>query len=97
MQIVVTPDGVELRRPDNFREFEALVSGDQLQLPDVLEPDGEQHLWVQEEWLRSALTQANLAAGWQQKYQAMLDYARSKGWVREQPLSVRAHIVRTET
>ena len=28
MQIVVTPDGVELRRPDNFREFEALVSGD---------------------------------------------------------------------
>ncbi|VTU46476.1 hypothetical protein SRS16P3_00188 (plasmid) [Variovorax sp. SRS16] len=59
----------------------------------MLAQEGEQHVWVDESWLRRELARASPVPDWEQKYESMLAYARSKGWVRERPLAIRAHIV----
>jgi hypothetical protein len=81
---------------DNFRQLHA-------QLPVAGEPGGALaeiarldndglHLWVRVARLRELgpATQA-----WQQRFDAMIDYARGKGWVDAAGTMVRVHIERS--
>lgn len=97
MQIVLTPEGIlRLNRPSAFNEFEILVPAKAVPLPSALVQDDELHAWVSEAWLRAELERSALAEGWQREYQSMLDYACRKGWLRADPLAIRAHVVRGE-
>lgn len=53
--------------------------------------DGADHAWMRVEALR-ALGPADPA--WAEKFDAMVSYAKTKGWVRGAPQEVRLHIVR---
>lgn len=93
MQVVLNRSGVaELLRPSEFTRFDAVLSRAAKAVPTTLVPDGEMHVWVEEAWLRGELMKANPVPDWQQKYEGMLAYARSKRWVREAPMAIRAHV-----
>ena len=84
--------GVTILDPDDFKRFEATLSGDVAPaaslLRDKVEIDGApQHVWVLESWLREALGAGRAAA-----LDAMIRYAESKGWRRASPPAIRAHI-----
>jgi hypothetical protein len=81
---------------DNFRQLHA-------QLPPAGEPGGALaeiarpaddglHLWVSVARLREL---GPATEGWQQRFDAMIDYARGKGWVDAGGTMVRVHIERS--
>jgi hypothetical protein len=93
MQVVLNDNGTaELLRPGEFTRFEAVLRRGEKELPAVLAPEGDTYVWVEDAWLRRELAGARLAPEWEPQYEKMVHYARSKGWVREGPLAIRAHI-----
>lgn len=56
----------------------------------IAELDGS-HAWVLEFWLRARIAEQS-GNGWQGRYDDMLNFARGRGWLREAPLRIRAHI-----
>jgi len=57
----------------------------------TLDDDGA-HVWLHVESLRHAVEIAGPPVGWASDFSKMIDYARSKGWVLEDPTRVRAHV-----
>lgn len=92
MFINVTDGRLELLDPDNFRELK-LVCASRSMLSDAAVDqlgrlDGD-HVWVREAWFRA---QAAAADGdWIKSFDAMRDYARSKGWI-DGTGAIRVHI-----
>lgn len=94
MVVFLSPGGVlELRYAKVFNEFHAVLPTVHERLPDALVMDGCDHVWVAESWLREELTGLQPVPDWLEKYEAMLMYAKSKGWTRESPLAIRAHVM----
>ena len=56
------------------------------------DPDGE-HCWLNVEALRAAADPGG-EAGWRTGFEAMISYARSKGWASADGTAVRAHVDR---
>jgi hypothetical protein len=57
--------------------------------------DGTGHAQIPVEWLRMAARSQGLAdAGWEQGFQAMLEFATSRGWMRPGSPTVQVHIER---
>lgn len=54
--------------------------------------DGD-HAWLQVSMLHAA--GVDIGAEWEQGFNGMIDYARSRGWVSEDGITVRAHVERT--
>jgi hypothetical protein len=85
---------VRLDAPDEFRAFHVEVVGQTDGLDEVLRAegvgrmDGDQAL-VEIDALRR-LAGAAATAAWEQDLSAMVDYAKGKGWVREEALQ--AHV-----
>jgi hypothetical protein len=58
----------------------------------TLAPDGE-HAHVDIGWVRQNATA--VGPDWNQQFDAMLDYARTKGWIEEGTSSIVAHLEHT--
>jgi hypothetical protein len=90
---------VVLVEADNFNEFDLCVEPgtDRSSLAPALrgiaDPEGDDHAWVHEAWLLQQLPRLATAAGWRASFDAMSRYAQKKGWTRDDPDAIRAHIV----
>ena len=96
MQVVVDGSGtVTLADAGNFKSFSVHAApGVDLTraLRGVAELEGAGHAWVREAWLLEQLGRQAPAADWQAGFAAMAAYARKKGWMREEPAAIRAHV-----
>lgn len=103
MQIVIATTGTALKDPDNCRTFSVVipVTVSAEQLPDLvaaaeigeLDPDGS-HVHVDVQAVRAMAT-GRVSPDWDRDFEAMLTYARTKGWLDASGIRVRAHIERT--
>jgi hypothetical protein len=76
---------------DGLGGLTAVTTGplDAMQLAPVCYASADgQHIWVEV----AALRAASAAAGFGEGFEAMIDYARSKGWLDEDGTHVRAHV-----
>ena len=100
VRVRVTDDGsVVLDDPDDCNRFSVLLPGSELSSGDPLRAASVG--WVADE--SSAFVSADavrfLAAGavgqdWDERFAAMLDVARSRGWLDEAGTAIQAHIER---
>jgi hypothetical protein len=89
----------QLQDCDNFKAFKVVaeISMNGLEHAFAVErelgsfADG-QHVWISEHWLRSQ--GSSRGEDWLRKFEDMIVYARSKGWVENQ--KIRAHLEYTE-
>ena len=66
---------------------------DDVQFDEFVRAADDDHVWVDVDWLRTA-GQAQLGdPDFAAKFDAMIAYAASKGWLDDSGTSVRAHIV----
>lgn len=87
-----------LEEADDFRRFHVLAEfGDdateQLRgaLGEAAELEGDA-AWVSEAWIRAASDRAD-SPEWQDGLRRMVAFAQSRGWWREAPSAIRAHVV----
>lgn len=92
--IVSVRDGsLHIEEPDNFKAFSFRVPiGATLEDVDAVRFDGE-HAWISQRHLKDWPPRRS-DQDWQNKLNAMIDYARSKAWVDEATQAIRAHVVR---
>jgi hypothetical protein len=85
---------VELLEPDVFTAFKVVLYGGG---PALAETPGvarvEEHAWIPIDRVRE-LAGAGATPEWEESFQGMLGYARSKGWVDDELDAVRAHVER---
>ncbi|GAB2734236.1 hypothetical protein [Amycolatopsis magusensis] len=103
MRLLLAPSGPDLADPDDCTRFHVEVSadlaGDRLRglLAEhdlgKLDEDGD-HLFVATGALR-ALAGDRVGDDWATRFDGMLSYAASKGWLDQSGTHVRAHIERT--
>ncbi len=96
MLIRITAAGeARLEGAEDLKGFKAVVEGDGLPaLPNGLgHYEGEGALWVQQAWLRNQASR-HADAAWMEGFDAMVGYARGKGWVDAPTGAIRAHIER---
>jgi hypothetical protein len=87
------PPGVRLEEPEDFKGFKIVVRGDGPLEPALAElgrvEDGTAHLRIAA--IRD-LAGAHVAdPEWRRSFDAMLDYAHTKGWVDDRREIVQAH------
>ncbi len=98
MQVRVAGNLVaELVDVANFRQFEVQIAFSQERLPEVAvalenmaELEGHSAAWVNADWLTTA---SGASFDWLVEFNKMVSYARTKGWVRDEPVRIRGHIV----
>jgi hypothetical protein len=94
------PAGVRLVDPDDFGSFRVLLVDGACPLEDVLEPAGiarvDEHAWVRIDALRD-LAGPHATPDWESSLGAMLEFARTRGWVDDELGAVRGHVVRRES
>lgn len=96
MRIAVGQEGVELLDQNTFTAFDVLAPD--LDAKQVLEGLGERagpsdepdHVFISISAVRSLAGPVDQA--WEQDFQAMLDYAGSKGWLNAAGDHIKAHI-----
>ena len=105
MQVVVDmttePGAVGLDDPGDCGRFHVTVRGDgdsaaldrALRAADVGEVDGDGEALVRVAAVRR-LAAGSVGASWGEDFAAMLEYARSKGWLSDDGTSIRAHVER---
>lgn len=105
MQVVVDlradPASVALEEPDDCGRFHVALrgGGDADALDEVLRAnavgsvDGDAEALVGVDAVRR-LAAGSVGATWDDDFEAMLGYARSKGWLSEDGASIRAHVER---
>jgi hypothetical protein len=103
MQVVVDIDegraDVALEEPADCGRFHVAVRGradagaldDALRSHQVGSVDGDGEAMVRVVAVRR-LAAGAVGAQWEDEFSAMLDYARSKGWLSEDGTSIRAHV-----
>lgn len=96
MVIVVGEETVELRDPTDCKGFHVETAdvtslGDALGAAGAGRMDGDDAL-VAVEWVKAAADEAGVGAGWLDDFEAMLGYARSKGWLTDDGAHIRAHV-----
>jgi hypothetical protein len=91
--ILELADGeARLLDPDDFGSLKAIASGSvSLAAGGPIARADEQHVWVRIESLRELAGPA-ATPEWDERFEAMLEFARSRGWVDEKLAAVRAHI-----
>jgi hypothetical protein len=99
VKVVVNDDAVELVDADDTKGFHVEVRGDadvaavlDTSGAGALAPDGE-HAHIDIGWVRQHATA--VGPDWNQQFDAMLDYARTKGWIEEGTSSIVAHLERS--
>ncbi|MDB5772475.1 MAG: hypothetical protein JWM42_2849 [Burkholderia sp.] len=91
---------VELAQPDDFRRFhceidmpQASLAQAQLALAGIAQVESRETAWVDVPALLRLGQAHSSQADWAQSANAMIEMARKHGWVRDQPLAVKSHIV----
>lgn len=77
---------------DNFLELKVVVDNNVINRAEVLNALGRnisEHVWIDIQWLRNR--GKSFDPTWTYGFEAMIDYARAKGWVDSDGL-VRVHI-----
>jgi hypothetical protein len=100
MVLTLHADGsVILAQPDDFRRFhceidlpQAPLDRVQQALAGIAQVESCETAWVDVSALLR-LGQAHSSENWAQSAAAMIEMARKHGWVREQPLAIKSHIV----
>jgi hypothetical protein len=88
---------VELIEPDVFTAFKAVAYGGGPSLEGVRGVARvDDHVWIRIDALRE-LAGAAATPEWEESFQGMLGYARSRGWVDDELNAVRAHVERSGT
>lgn len=94
MVIVVEGDQVRLEEPSDFKAFKVVVHGDDTSAIDTVgRLEGADTAWVQIEAVRRLAGDAADQA-WEDEYDAMLAYARTKGWLHDARREIQAHVER---
>lgn len=100
MQIYVNRERSQVRECDDLRRFSVVVEGgpDDEEIARALAPlgtlDSPTHAWVSIAPLRAACGRDGDAA-WHEAFDAMVQFAASKGWVDGSGLRLRAHLTRS--
>lgn len=87
MVVVVERDVVRLDDPDDFQGFKVVVEeGTENQVMQALAQVGSmadrETAWIRADAVR-AMAAGRVAEGWESGFAAMLDYATTKGWLRD--------------
>jgi hypothetical protein len=94
VEVRLDPDGATSRllEPEVFTAFKVVLHGGG---PSLAEAAGvarvDEHAWIRIDALRELAGPAATPA-WEESFQGMLAYARSKGWVDDELAAVRAHV-----
>lgn len=98
MIVVVTADVVELVDAGDTKRFHVEVRED-ADVAAVLDASGAgtltddgEHALIDIGWVRT--NAVGVGPDWDQEFGAMLDFARSKGWLDDGSSSIRAHLER---
>ena len=100
MIVDVGNDGsVALLEPEDMRSFKLvaprdLSESDLAQALKVVADVESGYAWVLQSWIRNK-SPLTASEEWQRSFAGMLDYARSKNWLRASDEAIRAHIERT--
>ena len=101
VDVAAEPATVTLEEPADCKRFHVTVrgGGDAAALDEALRANAVGSLDGEGEALVSVDAVRRLAVGsvddtWESDFAAMLDYARSKGWLSEDGASIRAHVER---
>ena len=81
ISLATVPPSVTLHEPDDFRAFSVVV-------PEV------EHAWVDPAQVIALAAAGGAGAEWRGSFDGMVEYARSRGWVRDDG-AIRAHLERT--
>jgi hypothetical protein len=83
--------------PEDLTSFAVVLEGDSDPSPEALAAGGVlgfgDHAWVRTDALRR-LAGPIATPEWEDAFAAMLDYARSRGWVDDEHGAVRGHVER---
>ncbi len=88
-----------LEQPDDFDRLSVVIdlpAKDFSRIKDALSHVGrlpdDKHMWISEDWLRTASPRSADKA-WQQNLTGMINIVRKFGWIDEHTGAVRAHVV----
>lgn len=94
MVIVVQDGNVRLEEPSDFEGFKVVVHGEDTSAIDsVGRLEDRDTAWIQMEAVRKLAGDA-ADQTWEDGYDAMLAYAREKGWLHDARREIRAHVER---
>lgn len=100
MELSLDADSARLVDPEDLTGFAVVLEGDEDPSPEALAAGGVlglgDHAWVRTEALRRLAGPA-ATPEWEQAFAAMLDYARTRGWVDDAQGAVRGHVERRES
>lgn len=94
MVIVVQGQEVRLDEPNDFKGFKVVVRGDDASAIDTVgRLEDADTAWIQIEAVRKLAGEA-ADQTWEDGYDAMLAYAREKGWLHDARREIQAHVER---
>jgi hypothetical protein len=100
VQLSLGADFARLLSPDDLSAFVVVLEGDEDPGPEALAAGGVlgfgDHAWVRTDALRR-LAGPTATPEWEERFAAMLDYARMRGWVDDEQGAVRGHVERRES
>ena len=81
--------------PEDFRRFKVQLEGGIPRVPgpvgEALELENADTAWVHAGWLFQN-PERETEAGWRQGLERMIAGARKYGWIRDEPLMIKAHV-----
>jgi hypothetical protein len=99
VELSLGADVARLLNPDDLSAFVVVLEGDEDPGPEALAAGGVlgfgDHAWVRTDALRR-LAGAVATPEWEERFAAMLDHARMRGWVDDEQRAVRGHVERRE-
>ena len=98
MYVRVTGGGASLEDPTNLKQFHVSADDAAVDVGAALAGSGfgtmeGNDAMISVEAVRSAAA-GRVGDGWEAGFEAMLDFARSKGWLSDDGTAVRAHVER---
>lgn len=96
MIIVVEGDDVRMDDPEDLKGFKVVVkSGDDATVAQALKSVGRvvdrETAWIRTGAVR-ALAHSRVDSDWDEGFEAMLEYAASKGWLSDDGSEIQAHV-----
>lgn len=92
MVIVVQGGEVRLDEPSDFKGFKVVVKGDDASAVETVgRLEDRDTAWIQMEAVRKLAGDA-ADQQWEDGYDAMLAYARTKGWLHDARREIQAHV-----
>lgn len=97
MELSLGADFARLLDPEDLTSFAVVIEGDEDPGPEALAAGGVlglgDHAWVRTDALRR-LAEPVATPEWEDGFAAMLEYARTRGWVDDEQGAVRGHVER---